>query len=79
LSVQKVFMYIYEFIKFSNEISISQIPQFLKEKTEEKEELEASIQNSTKKINELENVEKEKRQEIQRLSGIAKKLFKHYL
>jgi bifunctional ADP-heptose synthase (sugar kinase/adenylyltransferase) len=30
------------------------------------------------KINELENVEKEKKQEIQRLSKIAEKLYKHY-
>jgi DNA repair ATPase RecN len=78
LSVQKVCMYIYDIINFSSEISISQIPQFLKEKKEEKERLEDSIQNFNQKINELENVEKEKRQEIERLSGIAKKLSRHY-
>jgi hypothetical protein len=78
LSVQKVFIYIYDIINFSSEISISQIPQFLKEKTKEKEELEASIQNLKQKINELENVEKEKRQEIQRLSDITKKLSSSY-
>ncbi|HJU59065.1 MAG TPA: helix-turn-helix domain-containing protein [Nitrososphaeraceae archaeon] len=78
LPVQKVFLYIYDIINFSKEISISQIPQFLKEKKEEKERLEASIQNLNQKINELENVEKEKRQEIQRLSGITKKLSRNY-
>ena len=78
LSVQKVFLYIYDIINFSSEISISQIPQFLKEKTDEKERLEVSIQNLNQKINELENVEKEKEQEIQRLSEMAKKLSKHY-
>ena len=78
LPVQKVFLYIYDIINFSNEISISQIPQFLKEKKEEKERLEASIQKLSQKINELENVEKEKEQEIQRLSEIANKLSRHY-
>ena len=78
LPVQKVFLYIYDIINFSNEISLSQIPQFLKEKKEEKEELDDSIQNLNQKINELENVEKEKKQEIQRLSKIAEKLSTHY-
>ena len=71
-------MYIYDIINFSNEISISQIPQFLKEKKKEKERLEASIQNLYQKINELENTQKEKEQEIQRLSEIAEKLTSHY-
>jgi hypothetical protein len=78
LPVQKVFLFIYDIINFSNEISLSQIPQFLKEKKKEKERVEASIQKLSQKINELENVEKEKEQEIQRLSGIAKKLSRHY-
>jgi DNA repair protein SbcC/Rad50 len=78
LPVQKVFLYIYDIINFSSKISISQIPQFMKEKTDEKERLEVSIQNLNQKINELENAEKEKEQEIQRLSAVAKKLSKHY-
>jgi hypothetical protein len=78
LSVQQVFMYIYDIINFSNEISISQIPQFMKEKKEEKERLEASLQNFNQKINELENVEKEKQKEIQRLSKIKEKMSAHY-
>ncbi|HET9807609.1 MAG TPA: hypothetical protein VFP49_11920 [Nitrososphaeraceae archaeon] len=78
LPVQKVFLYIYDIINFSNEISLSQIPQFLNEKTEEKEELDDSIQKLSQKINELEDIQKEKEQEIQRLSEIAKKLSNHY-
>jgi prefoldin subunit 5 len=78
LSVQKVFLYIYDIINFSKEFSISNIPQYLKEKTEEKERLENSIQNLSQKINELEETQKEKRQEIQRLSEITKKLSDSY-
>ena len=37
LQVQKVFTHIYDIINFSNEITVCQIPQFLKEKKEEKE------------------------------------------
>ena len=36
LTPQKVFMYIYDIINFSKEISIPQIPEFMKKKTEEK-------------------------------------------
>ncbi len=78
LSVQKVFLYIYDIINFSNEISISQIPQFLKEKTEEKERLEASIQKLSQKINELENIKNEKDQEIQNLSELAERMSNLY-
>ncbi len=41
---QQVFDYISDILKFSSEISISQIPQFMKKKIEEKEELESTIQ-----------------------------------
>ena len=58
LTPQQVFLYIYDIINFSNEISISQIPQFLKDKKEEKERLEASIQKLSQKINESEKVRK---------------------
>jgi len=78
LSVQKVFLYIYDIINFSNEISISQIPQFLKEKTEEKETLEISIQKLSQKINELENIKNEKDQEIQNLSELAERMSNLY-
>ena len=78
LTIQKVFMYIYDIINFSNELPLSQIPQFLKEKKEEKEELEVFIQNLYQKINELEEIQKEKRQEIHRLSEITKKMSDSY-
>ena len=71
-------MYIYDIVNFSNELPLSQISQFLKEKKKEKEELEISIQNLYQKINELEETQKEKRQEIQRLSEITKKLSSSY-
>lgn len=78
LTIQKVFMYIYDIVNFSNELPLSQIPQFFKEKKREKEELDISIQNLYQKINELEETQKEKRQEIQRLSEITKKLGSNY-
>ncbi len=78
LTIEKVFMYIYDIVNFSNELPLSQIPQFLKEKKKEKEELEISIQNLYQKINELEETQKEKRQEIQRLSEITNKLSSSY-
>jgi uncharacterized coiled-coil DUF342 family protein len=78
LSVQKVFYYIYDIINFSKEISISNIPQYIKEKKKEKERLEGSIQDLNKQIIELQSVEKEKTQEIQRLSKISNKLSDHY-
>lgn len=73
LTPQKAFIYIYDIINFSKELSISQIPQFLKKKKEEKEELEISIQNLNQKINALLDIQNEKEQEIQRLSEITKK------
>ncbi len=78
LTIQKVFVYIYDIVNFSNELPLSQIPQFFKEKKREKEELDISIQNLYQKINELEETQKEKRQEIQRLSEITKKLGSNY-
>jgi hypothetical protein len=78
LTPQKVFIYIYDIITFSKELSISQIPQFLKKKKEEKEELEISIQSLNQKINALLDIQNEKEQEIQRLSEITKKMSRHY-
>ena len=72
LTLQKAFMYIYDILEYSKEISISQIPQYLKKRIEEKEELEI-MKNLTKKINNLENIQKEKEQEIQRLKKLQKK------
>jgi hypothetical protein len=39
LSVQKVFLYIYDILNFSKEISISHIPQYLKEKDRAKRKI----------------------------------------
>ena len=64
LSVQKVFMYIQDVIQFSNEISLSQIPQYLKEKKIEKEELEYSFHDLNQKVIELKKLEKYKKEEI---------------
>ena len=78
LTSQKAFIYIYDIINFSRIVSLPHLPQFLKEKTEEKEDLEVSIENLYQKINELKDIQKEKEQEIQRLSEIANKLSKSY-
>jgi hypothetical protein len=78
LTPQKAFIYIYDINNFSKELPLSQIPQFLKEKKKEKEELEISIQDLYQKIKELEDIQKEKEQEIQRLSEIAKKKSRDY-
>ena len=42
LTPQQVFDYISDILKFSSEISISQIPLYMKKRTEEKEKLEDS-------------------------------------
>jgi hypothetical protein len=78
LSVQKVFMYIYDIINFSKEIAISQIPDFMKKKMAEKERLEISINKLTKKIKELENIKIEKDQEIQNLTELVEKMSSLY-
>jgi hypothetical protein len=65
---QKVFDYISDILKFSSEIPISQIPQFMKKRIEEKEELQSAVQKLSQKINELSNLQADKEQEIQRLS-----------
>jgi hypothetical protein len=78
LTPQQVFDYISDILKFSGEISISQIPQFMKKRIQEKEELESVVQQLSKKINELSNIQEEKEQEIQRLSKIEETMTKTY-
>jgi hypothetical protein len=78
LSPQHVFVYISDILKFSSEISISQIPQFMKKKLEEKKELESAVQKLYKKIGELSFVIEEKKQEIQRLSKMEETGTKTY-
>ena len=73
LTHQKVLMYINDILNFSNEISISQIPQFLKIKTKEKEELEISIQNLNEKVNELENSQMKKNKKYKDYQKLQKK------
>ena len=75
---QQIFDYISDILKFSSEISISQIPQFMKKRIEEKKELESVVQQLSKKINELSNIQEEKEQEIQRLSKIEETMTKTY-
>jgi DNA repair exonuclease SbcCD ATPase subunit len=75
---QQVFDYISDILKFSSEISISQIPHFMKKKIEEKEELESVLQKLSTKINELSDVQEEKEQEIERLSKIEETMTKTY-
>ena len=75
---QQVFDYISDILKFSSEIPISQIPQYMKKKIEEKEELENVVQKLSKKINELTDIQKEKEQEIERLSKMEETMTKTY-
>jgi hypothetical protein len=75
---QQVFDYISDILKFSSEISISQIPQFMKKRIEEKEELESRVQKLSTKINELSDIQEEKKQDIERLSKIEETMTKTY-
>jgi hypothetical protein len=70
LKPQQVFDYISDILKFSEEISLFQIPEYLKKKIEEKEDLESSVQQLSKKIKELTDIQKDKQQELERLSKI---------
>ena len=78
LTPQQVFDYISDILKFSNDVSITQIPQFMKKRTLEKEELESNIQRLSKKIDELSNLQEEKEQEIQRLAKMKEIMTKTY-
>ena len=69
---QQVFDYISDILKFSNDIAISQIPQYMKKKIEEKKVLENVVQKLSKKINELTDIQMEKEQEIERLSKMER-------
>jgi hypothetical protein len=75
---QQIFDYISDILKFSSEISISQIPQFMKKRIEEKEKLESDLEKLSKIINELSNLQEEKEQEIQRLAKIKETMTKNY-
>ena len=78
LTPQKVFDYISDILKFSNEISISLIPHFMKQRIEEKKELESAVQKISTKIKELSNIQEEKEQEIERLSKMEEIMTQTY-
>ena len=78
LTPQQVFDYIGDILKFSSEISISQIPDYLKKKIEEKKEIESAVLKISTKIKGLSNIQEEKEQEIERLSKIAETMTKTY-
>jgi hypothetical protein len=75
---QQVFDYISEILKFSSDIAISQIPHYIKTRTEEKEKLERQIQELSEKINELKETKEETEQEIQGLRNIQETMTKNY-
>jgi hypothetical protein len=75
---QQIFDYISDILKFSSEISISQIPQFMKKRIEEKEKLESDLEKLSKIINELSILQEDKEQEIQRLAKIKETMTKNY-
>ncbi len=77
-SPQQIFVYITHILKLSSEISISQIPQFMKKKIEEKKILESAMQKLSKKIDELSDVQEETEQEIERLLKIKETMTKTY-
>ena len=64
---QQVFDYISDILKFSSEISISQIPQFMKKRIEEKEKYEKEGQELFNKKYNLIGIKKEIEQEIEEL------------
>ena len=78
LSPQQVFAYISDILKFSSEISLSQIPQFIKKRIEKKKELESAVQKLTIKIGQLSHVIEEKELEIERLSKMKETGTKNY-
>ena len=78
MTPQQVFDYISDILKFSSEVSISQIPSYMKKKIQEKEELENTMQELSKKIDELASIQEEKEQEVQRLSKMKETMTEDY-
>jgi prefoldin subunit 5 len=75
---QQIFDYISDILKFSSEIAISQIPHYIKTRTEEKEKLERQIQDLSEKIDELKQTKEEREQDIQQLRHIQGTMTKNY-
>ena len=78
LTSHQVFLYISDILNFSSEVSISQIPLYMKKKIQEKEELEGNMQELSRKIDELTKIHDEKEQELQRLSKFKEIKTKDY-
>jgi hypothetical protein len=75
---QQVFDYISDILKFSSDITISQIPNYIKTRTREKETLERQIQELSEKIEKLIETKEETEQEIQRRKNIQERMTKNY-
>jgi hypothetical protein len=75
---QQVFDYLSDLLKFSREIPISQIPHYMKKRIEEKEDLESSIQQLSKKNKEVADIQKDKQQELARLSKMEERMSQTY-
>jgi CENP-B N-terminal DNA-binding domain len=75
---QQVFDYISDILKFSSEIPISQIPHYMKKRIEEKEDLESSIQQLSQKTKELADLQKDKQEELARLSKMEERMTQTY-
>jgi hypothetical protein len=78
LTPNQVFVYISDILKFSSEISISQITQYMKKRIEQKEEIESTVQKLYKKIDELADTQMQTEQEIERLSKKKETMTKTY-
>jgi hypothetical protein len=78
LTPQQVFDYIGDILKFSSEIPISQIPNFIEKRIEEKKFLESQIQQLSRNIDELSEIKDELEQEIQELRNIQETMTKNY-
>lgn len=78
LKPQQVFDYIADILKFSTEISISEIPHFIKKRIEEKEKLESEVEQLSRKKNELTEIKEELEQEIQGLRNNKETMSKTY-
>jgi hypothetical protein len=78
LTSHQVFLYISDILNFSSEVSISQIPLYMKQIIQEKEELEGNMQELSRKIDELTEIHDEKEQELKRLSKLKEIMTKDY-
>jgi hypothetical protein len=69
LTPKQVFVHIIDILKFSSEISISQIPQYMQKRIEQKKkQTESTVQKLFKKIDGLADTQMKTEQEIERLS-----------